>query len=329
MPIQAFKLPGDLPILIDLIPLAFQYPEHEAWSMQADEIESFVDSTKTLHRLWPLLRVAQVFSPSLRDLLLGYIWFEDDRPVGLTNVLRQGSSDRWIIGNVAVLPDYRRRGIARQLVAASVDLARQRGARAISLDVVADNLPAYALYDRLGFVHYTGRAELVHEGGALLPESTLPDGYTLQRGTVTDWRPRYSLAQRITPDAVQQYTPVEADYFRQSSLLRALAPLIQRAMGNRVDVFKVHAQGQIVASGIVTARLHPGGMNSLSILLDPAHAALAPAFVDCLLRHVLTLSPGRRTELSVPHWQPDVIAAALAAGFVKRCDTATMGTFCD
>ena len=53
--------------------------------------------------------------------------------------------------NVAVHPDYRRRGIAEALVVALCDALREQGSVSLTLEVRASNEPAKALYQKLGF----------------------------------------------------------------------------------------------------------------------------------------------------------------------------------
>ncbi len=53
--------------------------------------------------------------------------------------------------NVAVHPDYRRRGIARQLINALVDALAEKGVHSLTLEVRASNAPAIALYEKLDF----------------------------------------------------------------------------------------------------------------------------------------------------------------------------------
>lgn len=53
--------------------------------------------------------------------------------------------------NVAVHPDYRRRGIGQNLVLALADALKEKGIQALMLEVRQSNAPAIALYEKLGF----------------------------------------------------------------------------------------------------------------------------------------------------------------------------------
>lgn len=53
--------------------------------------------------------------------------------------------------NVAVHPDFRRRGIAEVLVNGLVDTLKTKGSHCLTLEVRASNAPAIALYEKLGF----------------------------------------------------------------------------------------------------------------------------------------------------------------------------------
>lgn len=55
------------------------------------------------------------------------------------------------IQNVAVLPDFRRRGLGRSLVVKSLQGFRNAGIERVTLEVTAENTPAISLYDKLGF----------------------------------------------------------------------------------------------------------------------------------------------------------------------------------
>ena len=53
--------------------------------------------------------------------------------------------------NVAVHPNYRRKGIARQLVTGLVNALGEKDVHSLALEVRASNAPAITLYEQLGF----------------------------------------------------------------------------------------------------------------------------------------------------------------------------------
>lgn len=53
--------------------------------------------------------------------------------------------------NVAVHPDFRRKGIAEALVNTLVDQLKLQGSHCLTLEVRASNMPAQKLYEKLGF----------------------------------------------------------------------------------------------------------------------------------------------------------------------------------
>lgn len=55
------------------------------------------------------------------------------------------------ITNVAVAPDYRRQGVATQLIERLVEISRAENAEFITLEVRENNTSAQALYEKQGF----------------------------------------------------------------------------------------------------------------------------------------------------------------------------------
>ncbi len=58
--------------------------------------------------------------------------------------------------NLAVVPQYRRRGIAEGLVQSLISALKEREAVSLALEVRVSNEPAIALYQKMGF-HQVGR----------------------------------------------------------------------------------------------------------------------------------------------------------------------------
>lgn len=76
----------------------------------------------------------------------------DGRVVGTCRLLAEGELLR--LGRMAVARDARRQGIASRLLEAAEGVARERGARAMTLHAQVDALP---LYEQAGYVAYGER----------------------------------------------------------------------------------------------------------------------------------------------------------------------------
>ena len=53
--------------------------------------------------------------------------------------------------NIAIHPDYRKQGIATQLISALIEALSERGSHSLMLEVRASNEPAKSLYLKMGF----------------------------------------------------------------------------------------------------------------------------------------------------------------------------------
>ena len=327
MTMRLIRWPADIMPVVEMIIDAFQYPENEAWSVQIDEAEQLNDGMRNVARIWPLIRLIQVVSPPMRDILQGYLWEEDGQIVGVTIVQRRGSTDLWVVGTVGVLPEYRRRGLARKLLEASVELMRERGATKAILGVIDGNVPAYALYEDMGFEQYSGMIEFdaLFEEPVAAPE--LPEGYQRAPLGPHDWRPRFELEKRITPEALQRYEPVQQGRFKRPLGMRLLYPILQRAQGMKDEDFVIRTagDGRLVARGGYTLPTRGKGVNSVRARLDPVHADLAPYLVGTLLHEVTSLSPGHRVDFTVPEWMESVVAEAEEQGLNRRVEYLLMG----
>lgn len=68
------------------------------------------------------------------------------------------------LDRIAVHPDRRGRGVARELLVAVLEHARSAGALRIMLEVAADNTAAIALYDGAGFAEIHRRRRYYRDG---------------------------------------------------------------------------------------------------------------------------------------------------------------------
>lgn len=90
--------------------------------------------------------------------VLAFAGADDGRPVGLVNCVEGFSSFacRPLVNvhDVVVLSDYRGKRIAEKMLLLVDELARQRGACKLTLEVLSGNVGATRLYRRIGFSNY-------------------------------------------------------------------------------------------------------------------------------------------------------------------------------
>jgi ribosomal protein S18 acetylase RimI-like enzyme len=328
MPMRPMRLPGDLLPLTDMLVKTFQYPDHPEWGIREDEQQDILRMIKSLRRLWPLLRVLQLVSPTLRDLFRGFVWEEDGRIVGLVLCQRHGTTDLWEVGVVGVLPEYRGRGIARRLLTRSLEELRQRGAKQAGLGVIEKNVPAYSLYTSLGFEHYGGMVEFEISTTEAPEVPALPVGYAqepLKRSK--SWRVRYELDKRINPPELTRYEPVILGRYRPPLLMRPILPLLRLLQRREQKLIRLRrtSDGQVVALARYEVPKREGGVNSIRVVVDPEHPQLVDYLVTYHLKRAVARGPGRRVDLFVPDWMSHVLESAERHGFTRRIRYHSLG----
>lgn len=333
MTLRAFNIKEDVDVMIQVIRAAFHYPENNDWSLSSDEITNVVDAFRLLSKLYPIFQIGGLFNPTLKDIMRGYIWEEEGQVVGLVNLSPMGLDNQtWKIGNVAVLPEHRRKGIARQLIQAAVALAYQYQVKNLVLEVIADNLPAVTLYENKGFEIYSKIGQLTRDAALKAPPlPALPEGYRVEKYHVRDWESRFTLMKKITPPEVQQYEPIHKKKFYKSPLMRLVRSFIIMLSPVKSTSYLVRDQATntVVARFACHQRRKAGGINEIEIDLDPKHAILTPYLVNRCVHDTLNFSPGRDIELRNANWQTDVLQCALDARFVYRTEWYMMGMHLD
>ncbi len=134
----------DLPKIADLVELCFHKNMDKEGQRYVQQMRSASKNRRYL----------QWASSSLP--MLGYVWEDEKEIVGNISIVPFNKGN-FLLANIAVHPDYRRRGIARQLTQRGIQHVRERGAKAIWLHVEEGNLPAIQLYLSLGFQGQTLR----------------------------------------------------------------------------------------------------------------------------------------------------------------------------
>lgn len=136
----------DLPAVADLVELCF------ADTMDNDG-RRYVQDMRRSGSDNAFLKWASRAADSVSMPLTGYVWEENNRIIGNASLVpfRHRGRRIYLIANVAVHPEYRRKGIARALTKRALQHARERRIADVWLHVRDDNPGALRLYETLGF----------------------------------------------------------------------------------------------------------------------------------------------------------------------------------
>lgn len=328
MPIRPFSFPSDFRIVEQLTPQAYHYPKETGWvtrGVQEQEVKNFVDSLRAAKGLWPLIALGQILFPRLRNLLRGFIWEEDGKPVGLV-ASGEGANRTWWIANLAVLPTYRRRGVASHLVQAAIETAKSFDGETMTLDVIAENLPAYQLYQKFGFETYNGSVEFLAPNDPL-PLMPIPREYLVRYLKADEWQPHFQIAQRVTPADVQKFRPITIERFRSSLIKRWMNRIVESASGISRGGMAIYWRGnqEPCASAQFTVRVRPGGVHELNVRFDPVHPGLAIYILNAGISLLQNAYPNHPTHIHVYSWQEPLVLAAQEIGCSKYHTYHTMG----
>lgn len=204
----------DLVAIADLIEMAF--------SQRMDSSSRrMVREMRTLGRLGAFGALAARFLLPPAASPQGFVWEEEGRVVGNASLLPvRGLPERWVLANVAVHPDYRRRGIGKRLTEACIDLACSKGARILLLQVDRDNTHAQVMYAAMGFRPIATRTTWM--GPAVRPPASWLGAPEVRPRRDEDWQTQASLARRVYPEGLIFPYPLTAASFQPHKLLGVL-----------------------------------------------------------------------------------------------------------
>ena len=220
--LRPFELRRDLRAVADLVELCF------GSRLDADGREYLRQMRAASAAGWMGWASAAVDRVSMP--MSGFVWEEDGRLVANLSLLpvhAQGQRG-YLIANVATHPDYRRRGIARDLTQAALDHLRRRGIPWCWLQVDEDNPPAQLLYQQMGFAEVARRTTW-HSAPSLPVESApTPSGYKIAPRKSADWPQQRAWLERVYPDQITWHLPL-----RLNLLQPGLGSALNRFLNDR------------------------------------------------------------------------------------------------
>jgi ribosomal protein S18 acetylase RimI-like enzyme len=228
-----------------------------------------------------LTYMVEVFDLDLGNSLVAV---EGERLVGLANLGRRG--ERTWLGGVGVVPDRRGTGIGESLTRRLLDRARQVGAHEMVLEVIVENAPAIALYEKLGFAR-TRELEVLSLTSAAGPSEA--------RETELDEGLRLVAARRSGSEPWQRADETIANLARRGQSPRAItvdgAAAVFSQDGDRVSLLQAAGDAGGLEA-LASALRSRGNVSALNFPAgEPVATALREAGATLLLGQYEMVSP--------------------------------------
>lgn len=266
----------------------------------------------------PYLRQAGIvlwtlnYAPGFPDSAGGFVWIEEGKIVGnITLTIAQGQPDCYYISNVAVQSAYRRQGIARALVQAALDHARQRHAKRILLNVRPHNPGAMKLYADLGFqtVEMRGEWKLAtppHRSPAI-PWGNLRPLKSSDRGVVAD------LIRLVTPESARPLR-TERNDFELAWDAQFFESVGDFFIGQRTRRWALEREGKLIAVMLVRGQ-RLGSPHQIVIHVHPDYRGqVEEELVAAALDHLQNF-PARAIHAAAVNSHPALVAVLERQGF--------------
>lgn len=223
---------------------------------------SAVREMEALSRSGPLLWLLGAIGPQWQS---GFVWVEDGNVIG--NVSTQMSEfDRftWLIANVAVHPDYRRRGIGTALTEAAIRLAREHKARRAMLQVHQYNTTALDIYHSLDFRTTTTRTTW-ERVSVLAPPSLPMPGVEIRPARREEWEADFAYVKRFRPAGFSWLHPLR-EYDWRPSFWRRLSHFL---IGSRDEHWLAVEPGSGKVAGAFYLQAGLGVTDQANVIVSP------------------------------------------------------------
>jgi len=156
-PDRLFRVPEGVPVEAETLVMAGDLPNVKMSSPGSPSVKM----TSQPSAAWRAIHPRDIPDDVLTAVVDGEVTFGElaGVAVGRAAVTDAPDGTRWAgLSAVHVSDDARRKGLARPLCAGLLEWARRRGATRSYVQVLADNTPAQALYESMGFaVHHRSR----------------------------------------------------------------------------------------------------------------------------------------------------------------------------
>ena len=137
--------------------------------------------------------------------LTGFVWEENGRIIGNASLIpfRDKGKRIYLIANIAVHPEHRRRGIARILTQCAIKYGWDKKSSALWLHVRDDNPGAIELYHELGFHEIVRRTTWIAKPDSNIPQSV--SNIQIVPRHPSFWIQQQDWLRRLHPDVLGWY----------------------------------------------------------------------------------------------------------------------------
>jgi len=302
LPIRDFDVRTDLLSVSDLVELCFA----DRLSPDGEALLRKMRSSAHNKRFqeWAYSMAGRVSMP-----FTGYVWEEGGEIIGNLSLIPYHVSGRqyYMIANVAVHPDYQRKGIAHSLVSQALNFLRPKRLDGIWLQVDQGNQAAVDLYIRHGFVEVSRRTTWMLRPTDI-PQAFLDwrvPGFTVEEHRSKHWPLQRRWLENNYPPEVRWHLPLRPEYLRAG-----LAGRFSRLMllDPKISQWSVMAENELI--GVVSWQSSKTQADWLWIASSPeTEGVLLDAFLPHWMngpgfKRSLRLNfPARKTNLSLEtHW---------------------------
>ncbi|MHB1356882.1 MAG: GNAT family N-acetyltransferase [Anaerolineae bacterium] len=249
--------------------------------------------------------------------LSGFVWVQDKRIVGNITLSQDPHAwSHWFVSNVAVLPDYRGRGIAGNLLDTALAHIRANHGRHVRLQVRQDYEIACELYHRRGFDTF----DTLHE--VCLAARTLSAGHSQLDTRLRPMRPRDSqevwnlVCASAAPGLMEKKLLYAGDYRR--TFLSQLDNGLERLLSGRSRYEWVGNSGQYLAAyGTLKADIFRGPHDCEVVVMPGERGRWESGIIGQIVKCAAD-RPSQNIHASVSTSHPEALDAFLAAGFTTQ-----------
>jgi GNAT superfamily N-acetyltransferase len=310
--IRPINLRTDLAPLADLIELVFADSMDQSGLAAVREMRSLSRMSVGLNMLAGINDLAQGIS-------LGHVCIADGKLVGNVSIYPAswaGANGKvWIIANVGVHPDYQRRGIAAQLMHASMDMIRTRGGEMALLQVDMHNDTARRLYQRLGFIEERAWTLWRRPSATRIPAPFEDRSIYITRRRRGEWWVEYELAQRLRPahlGGIGWQRPLRAGLFHKSLIQRMMDWLNFRSEERLVIR---SADEQRILASLWVENIFLSSSTQLTLLVDPEYAG---RYDEALINLAVRTYANNRGALVLEHPADEAITSDILRDYHFR-----------